>query len=161
MIGVDVTVRTMDSDTAEEKSVAILLAPGFSEEDVATCAGRLRHEGFRVWLISTAVGLVAGEHGLLLRPDLRLSQSAEIETPAVVVLPGGTRCTRALAVLPSVHELIQATLDAGGQVALLRDADAALKAMRLAHNWPPSQVLRQHGRSPAEFADRLLDYLLA
>lgn len=110
----------MDTTTMNRASpVVVLIATGFDELEVAGCLHPLREAGLRVALVGLTSGIIFGQHGLRVLPDVTLGQFHAAQwPPRLLVIPGGSGHAAALVADPRVHQLLQATLARQGQVAV-------------------------------------------
>lgn len=118
--------------------VLILLANRFNELSAIDTAIRLRKAEVHVVLVGLTAGVLLGQQGIAIRPDLSLSQLLLQEAhPAgqLLILCGDQECISTLLVDPRVHQLITGVLDAGGQVTspspLLKEVLTATGRLRL------------------------------
>ncbi len=119
-------------------TVLILLADRFNELFAINTTVRLRSADIQVVLVGLTAGLLHGQQGITIRPDLSLSQLLLQEAhPAgqLLILCGDQECVSTLLVDPRVHQLISSVLDAGGQVTspspLLKEVLTATGRLRL------------------------------
>jgi protein deglycase len=104
----------------KQASVLILIAAQCDEEFVVRCVCQIRQKGISAALVGLYPGPITGAHGVWLRPDLNLADmelTLHNRAPCILVLPGPHECTMKLLFNPRVHELIEATFQAGGLVA--------------------------------------------
>jgi putative intracellular protease/amidase len=153
----------MLANTAQAIKVFLLLTDGFAEEAIVTCCCRLRATGLPVDLVGPSSGLLKGEHGLWIRPDLSLNQLApEWSATAVshaLILAGGI-CSPRLMADPRVHRLIDQTLDAKGLVVILAPGAEVWTELvdRQANNG--SNLMVQSVGETAVFVETLINRLL-
>lgn len=100
----------------------VLVADGFNEQTAICCVRALRDAGIAVALVGLPAGLVTGNRGITLHPDLSLDELPLDVASALVVIPGGRRSATALLTDPRVHHLVEATAASGGKVAVLGTA---------------------------------------
>jgi putative intracellular protease/amidase len=109
-----------------DKTVLVLLAPGFEEADVVTITRTLRRAGIAVALVGLTAGPIRGNYGLALASDRTLNE-IELDVPAAVVLPGGTSSATHMAGDPRVHALLRRVVEAGAYVFALPPTFSVLK----------------------------------
>ncbi|MDT8304436.1 MAG: DJ-1/PfpI family protein [Anaerolineae bacterium] len=102
--------------------VLVLVADGFREMAVLPCVTSLRNAGVETLLVGLKAD-VRGAHGIAVTADTLLGELPPEPEETLVVIPGGLRCTRALLTDPRVHQLLEETLDHGGDVAVLAGAE--------------------------------------
>lgn len=100
----------------------VLVADGFDEQTAIYCVRALRDAGIAVALVGLPAGLVTGNRGISVQPDLSLDELPLDVSSALVVIPGGRRSAAALLTDPRVHDLVEATAASSGKVAVLGTA---------------------------------------
>lgn len=138
--------------------VLILLANRFNELFAINTAIRLRQAEVKVLLVGLTAGVLIGQQGIAIRPDLSLSQLLLQEAyPAgqLLILCGDQECISTLLVDPRVHQLITNLLDAGDQVTspspLLKEVLTATGRLRLDQAGqliPPGELLALESIGP-------------
>jgi hypothetical protein len=111
---------------SKKGQVSILIAPGFEEADVSAMTRTLRRSGLPVAVVGLAAGPIRGNYGLVLKPDVILSET-EPEFLSAVVLPGGIQGARRLNAEPRVHALLCQVISQGGYVMALEAAYTVLQ----------------------------------
>jgi putative intracellular protease/amidase len=109
----------------------VLVADGFDEHVAVCCLRLLRDAGIAAALVGLPAGLVTGNRGIAVSPDLSLDEVPAGCAADLVVIPGGRRSATSLLTDPRVHHLVEATASSGGKVAVL--GTAVESAQRLLH----------------------------
>jgi 4-methyl-5(b-hydroxyethyl)-thiazole monophosphate biosynthesis len=97
----------------KSKQVLVLLAPGFEEADGVAVIHALRQAGLAVAAVGLTANPVRGAFGMVLSPDLPIS-NVDVVPVRAVVLPGGAPGARLLQAEPRVQDLLEGILDQGG-----------------------------------------------
>lgn len=100
----------------------VLVADGFDEQTAICCVRAFRDAGIAVSLVGLGAGLVTGNRGISLHPDLSLDEVQPDVASTLVVIPGGRRSTASLLTDPRAHHLVEATAAGGGRIAVLGTA---------------------------------------
>jgi putative intracellular protease/amidase len=100
----------------------VLIAHGFDEHVAVCCLRLLRDAGIAVALVGLPVGLVTGNRGIAVSPDLSLDEVAPGGAADLVVIPGGRRSAGALLTDPRVHHLVEGAVAGGGTIAVFGTA---------------------------------------
>lgn len=137
----------------KKERIFVLLAAGFEETDVSTIIRTLRRAGFPVAVVGLTAGPIRGNHGLLLEPDVLLSET-EAACPQAVILPGGLQGARHLSVEPRVHALLRQVINQGGYIVALEAAYTVLRSSGVldeTEGWPALAPLCDwnEGRDPS------------
>ena len=120
------------------------------------CMKRLRAAGIEVRLVGLTAGLMTGIHGLTVRPDITLADLRTRKEYRLVIAPGCIQSALSLLVDPRVHELMAATMKAGGRVAVMGEAEEAfVQAGRLELLARPG-VVAQGKRETNDFVSLLV-----
>jgi putative intracellular protease/amidase len=141
-------------------NVFVLIAPGFEEDAVAACVRHMREAGLAVSLVSVSAGLVSSLHGLVMRSDLTLDQLRSAPPPRLVVVPGSVQCALALLVDPRVHRLFQLTVEHGGHVAVLFNAQSVLVQAGIPGPAAAASFIPQGNWDITQFVGRLVNLVL-
>jgi hypothetical protein len=147
----------------KQASVLILIAAQCDEEFAVRCVCQIRQKGISAALVGLHPGPITGAHGIWLRPDLNL---ADIEvtiithSPPILVLPGPYECTMKLLFNPRVHELIEATLGGGGQVAAVspKIRDLLVRSGLTVPEEDKNRFIFQEWLTAGEFIDQLVSW---
>jgi putative intracellular protease/amidase len=100
----------------------VLVADGFDEHVAVYCLRLLRDAGIAAALVGLPAGLVTGNRGIAVSPDLSLDEVPPGSMANFVVIPGRRRSAGALLTDPRVHHLVEEAVAAGGAVAVLGTA---------------------------------------
>src|SRR5687767_14553922 len=95
--------------------VLVPLAPGVEELEAVTVIDLLRRAGVEVVVAGLEPGPIRGSRGVVLLPDVLLTEVAT-ETFDLVALPGGLEGSRRLAENDWVKDALQRALAAGRRV---------------------------------------------
>ena len=139
-----------------QDTTIILINSGFEEESTITWLKRLRGLGLEAKLVGLTAGLLQGLNGLIVRPDMTLDGLETQKGCRLIVLPGSTESTRSMLADPRVHQLFAATTGAGGQVAVMGDAEEAFVQAGLLDFLADSAVKVQGGQDTAAFVNHLV-----
>ena len=109
------------------------MTDGLEETEAIGILCRLRQTGLCIKSVGLTSGLVAGAHGILLKPDLTLAdfESSALDMRAVkmVILTERNQGMVRLETEPRLHQLLLHTLMHGGYVAVDRDGQRIMKAI--------------------------------
>ncbi len=141
--------------------VIILVASGFEEGATIYCLDRLREAGIPVSLVSVSAGLISGSHGVAVRPDCTLGQLTMSPPPKIVLIPDGKKSVSALLADPRVHRLLAATIENDGTIAAMPAAAAMLGGMESEGETIVSSIITQSNASLDEFADQIINLIIA
>jgi hypothetical protein len=145
----------------DKHNAIILLAAGIEEEAVTYLVTRLRRKGMPVVLVSQSAGLVNGEYGMAIRPDCSLVEFKQMFALRLVVVPGTDRCASSLLADPRVHLLFSTVLDQGGRIAIMNNAEPAFGRAGLLELMADPACLLQGTNDDDDFADGLIDLMIA
>lgn len=137
------------------KHSIIMIAKGFDEEPTITCLNRLREAGLKVLLVGLTTHSVVGAHGVTIHPDYSLEELPIGREPRLMVIPGSNETAARLVTDPRVHRMIEATVRAGGLVAIFRRAESALAQAGLLEMLSKPYCLRQGSLDYASFCHDL------
>ena len=140
--------------------VLILATAQCDEEFVVRCLCQMRQKQIDVALVGLYPGLIAGIHGVWLRPDENLANVDAVlqgQSPRLLILPGPDHCTLQLLLNPRVSELIEMTLQDGGCVAAssAKTEEILLRSGLVLAERDPCFLFQEH-RPLATFIDQLL-----
>ena len=117
------------------RTIAVLLANGFEEEEFTEPQKRLIEAGATTKIVSRANGLVNGWYegswGHFFPIDQDLAETLAIDYDGLVV-PGGSRAVDKLAEEPHASRVIKAFVRAGAPVTIIGDAVGLLATLELA-----------------------------
>lgn len=137
----------------------ILLAPQFREGRTVYCMERLREAGISVSMVGLSAGLIAGYHGMAVRPDLTLSQLPETTGHKLLLIPDGKESVAVLFADPRVHQLIKTTVKNEGMVAAMPDAERLIEQAGLVTARSASQFVWKRDGDMKGFVTALIHYL--
>jgi protein deglycase len=109
------------------KCVLVPISDGVEEIEAITVIDILRRAGAEVIVAGLQDGPVTGRSNITLIPDMDLDAALRKGEYDLVVLPGGLPNAYTLRDDPRIVELVQKTAAAGGQVAAICAAPAALE----------------------------------
>lgn len=138
-----------------KNSIAILISPGFSENEVVHCLSRMRSIGLRISLVSVSTNLVKSQRGLSVAPDLALSEVANGQSFRMIIVPGDYECVTNLLTSPNFHVQVNQSLAGDGRVAVLAGAASALQQVT-PFATPSEQILYQHDQTIEQFCQELI-----
>ncbi len=141
---------------SEYGEVFILLASGFEEEATIFCLTQLREAGIFVSLVGASAGLIRGAHGVKVQPDATLRKVTAVSPPKLIIIPDGKRAVSMLLSDPRVHQLLAATTENNGQVAVM----PAVASM-LGELVTESSLIIQSNGSLDKFTNRLINWCTA
>lgn len=98
----------------------IVIANGFNETETIILLSMLRQARLCAKSVGLTNGLINGSHGILLMPDLTLTElehSLAQLTISLLALPGEESSLARLELDPRVHQLVRRTLEQGGIIA--------------------------------------------
>lgn len=154
----------LNDNKSQPVNALVVIVEGFDEVEAVVTLSTLRREGINTKSVGLTDGIIRGAHGILLKPDYTLtdlSQSMDILSINLVVLPGDVRNLAALEVDPRIHSLLGQLLTRGGIVAANIQSQPTLQMMLaqqyLADEHRASQMLfwRPADLSIAAFAQGL------
>ena len=138
--------------------VLILTADGFDETGAVHCLVRMREAGLPVSIVGISSGNVTSSHGISVRADRSLDQvMAEVNSPHLVVIPGGRRSALALQLDPRVSRLLQKVVARGGYLAMMWNAEEVLLGERHAALNESDHLLSQGEKSVELFTQQLIE----
>ncbi len=138
----------------------ILIAPQFDEVSVVQCIAQMRTRGISVSLVGLMSGLLNGSHGLVVHPDLTVSELEQMSLcerdGRLLVIPGGRESAALLFSDPRVHQICEAALKANGYVAALTTAQQVFVRSGCIDNQNPSRFLPQNDVETNVFLQELM-----
>ena len=141
-----------NQDHNYQRTVFVLLAHGFAEQETITCVENLRRMRVPVTLVGVTNGLVTGQYGLKIKPDCSLEDVRIGTLPQMLIIPNGIELY--LATDPRIHRLVNNILDNQGFVAAMSTAEPFL------YQYSGDKVRQFHlqgGMETAVFLDQLVD----
>lgn len=142
----------------QQNKILILLAAGFEETAVAYCLDNMREAGLPISLVGLSAGILKSWHGLAVRPDYSLDQLTPEAANRGIIVPGGPQCVSALLTDPRIHQLLDATLQRGGFVAVLATAVPAFTQSAFLSATSDKHLLHQGEMDIREFTGYLIDF---
>jgi hypothetical protein len=139
--------------------VYILLASTFDELFVVNCLCQMREERLAVSLVGLSAGLLNGLHGLIIKPDMSLTQLEQQSFTGIcptLVIPGGQACVMTLLADPRVHQLLATTLNAEGFVVAGAPVQEFLANIGTDSPGNRLNILVQDGLSPDDFIEYVI-----
>ncbi|MCB0177661.1 MAG: DJ-1/PfpI family protein [Anaerolineae bacterium] len=138
----------------------VLLADGFDEVPTITVITALRDAGLRTKLVGLRSKPTAGSHGIVLIPDLSLSQLLETRTSiSTLIVPGGGGHLERLRQDPRVNLILQRSTDSNvAFVTIGQGADKLLK--EYVGDGPQCLSLYAEGLRTNELGCQIVNWLL-
>jgi hypothetical protein len=154
-------------ESSQKKCALVLVVDGFEEREAIVFLSLLRQAGLCAKSVGLTSGLVSSAHGVLLMPDLTLSDLDHwADTPSIgaVVLPEGRQSLARLETDPRVHKLLRQVVAQDGQIVTSREGLRVPRAAGLwgdeleqVDNGPRVPVLlREPNQSPETLAQDLI-----
>jgi putative intracellular protease/amidase len=144
----------------QKNSCAILVSPGFTENEVVYCLSQMRALGLPILLVGTSTSLVKSQRGLSVAPDLALSELANGQSFRMVIIPGNYECVTNLLTSPDFHVQVNRSLAVDGRIAILTAAAGALHQIA-PFATPSEQILYQQDQSLELFCQQLIQIATA
>jgi hypothetical protein len=139
----------------------ILIANQFDEMAVIACLSGLRERGVGVSLVGIVPGCLRGHYGILLCPDVCLTELEALPGDGRygVLIPGRQENARLLWSDPRVHQLLERVLLGEGFVAALRPAQQLFVAGAMVggNGRFVSHLLAQNDVELSEFIQQLIE----
>ena len=105
----------------QKNSSAILVSPGFTENEVVYCLSQMRALGLPILLVGISTSLVKSQRGLSVAPDLVLSELANGQFFKMLIIPGSYECVTNLLTSPDFHVQVNRSLAGDGRVEMACD----------------------------------------
>lgn len=121
----------MNEKNSPQQCAFIVIANGFNETETVTLIHMLRQSRLCAKIVGLTNGLINGSHGILLMPDLTLTElerSLNQLTISLLALPGEEPSLARLELDPRVHQLVRRTLEQDGIIATAERGMQLLKA---------------------------------
>lgn len=144
----------------QKKNIAILISPGFTENEVVYCLSQMRASGLSTTLVGTTNSLVKSQHGLIVQPDLTLRELAALPAFNMVIIPGSYECVSNLLTSPDFHVQIEKSVAGNGHIAIFADAEGALKHVA-PFATPNEQIVYQQKQPLKSFCQQLIQTVTA
>ena len=141
-------------------NVAILISPGFAENDVVYCLSQMRAAGLPTSLLGASTQTTPGQHGLLVVPDYSLDELDSHVYFRLIIIPGSYECVTNLLMAPGFHTQVKeyGSLDgAHGRIAILTEAEKALQQAKLFVN-ASDKIWRQSDQTLESFCQQLIQF---
>ena len=139
-----------------QRSIVILLANGFVEQETVACVEKMRANNLSVLLVGVSAGLVTGQHGLKIKPDYSLEEiKSSPDLPQMIIFPNGIQTH--LSTDPRIHRLVEKIINDNGIVAAMSTAEPFISEYA-GDGQRPFQ--RQGGDTAVAFVERLVDMLV-
>jgi hypothetical protein len=141
-------------------NVAILIGPGFAENDVVYCLSQMRTAGLPTSLLGAAKQTTPGQHGLLVVPDYSLDELDSHIYFRLIIIPGSYECVTNLLMAPGFHKQVKeyGSLDGtNGRIAILTEAETALQQAKLFAN-ASDKIWRQNNQPLETFCQELIRF---
>ena len=150
----------ISTNHVQKNSIAILISPGFTENEVVYCLSQMRACGLPILLVGVSANLVKSHHGLSVAPDLALSDLANTPSFRMIIVPGSYECVTNLLVSPDFHVQVNKSLAGEGRVAILSGAASAMQQVA-AFATPTEQILYQQEQTLELFCQQLIQTVTA
>jgi hypothetical protein len=144
----------------QKNSIAILVSPGFMENEVVYCLSQMRACGLPISLVGVSSSLVKSQHGLTIQPDLALGDLANGPSFRMVIIPGSYECVTNLLTSPEFHAQINKSITGDGRIGILTSAEGALQQVALFAT-PTEQILYQQEQPLELFCQQLIQIATA
>lgn len=141
-------------------NVAILISPGFAENDVVYCLSQMRIAGLPTSLIGVSKQTTPGQHGLLVVPDYSFDELDSDFQFCLILIPGSYECVTNLLMAPGFHKQVKkfGSLDCdNGRIAILKEAETALKQANLFTN-PSVNIWHQNDQPLEAFCQQMIRF---
>ncbi len=139
-------------------NVAILIGPGFAENEVVYCLSQMRTAGLPTSLLGASKQTTPGQHGLLVIPDYSLEELDAETQFRLIIIPGGYECVTSLIMTPGFHSQIkeyQGLERPNGRIAVLTEAETALQQAKIFTD-SPDEILHQDNQPLEGFCQKLI-----
>lgn len=120
----------------------------------------MRQASLPVLLVSLSAGLVTGQHGVAVHPDLTLDQVNFSESAKLVIIAGGRQCANNLLTDPRVHRLLGSLPLANGVAGVMTTAVPAV-VQAYPPDTSPIQFVTQNDKNLEDFVTSLINLSLA
>jgi putative intracellular protease/amidase len=144
----------------QRNSSAILVSPGFTENEVVYCLSQMRARGLPTLLVGVSTNLVKSQRGLSVAPDLALSELANGQFFKLLIVPGSYECVTNLLTSPDFHVQVNRGLAGDGRIAILSAAAGALQQVAPFAS-PTEQILYQQNQTLELFCQQLIQIATA
>lgn len=138
-----------------KKNIAILISPGFTENEVVYCLSQMRAAGLATTLIGATNSLVKSQHGLIVQPDMALREMTPLPAFHMLIIPGSYECASNLLTFPDFHVQVEKSVAGGGHIAIFASAAGALKQV-VPFASPNEQILYQQQQPLESFCQQLV-----
>jgi putative intracellular protease/amidase len=146
----------MITENKHQRSIVILLANGFVEQETVACVEKMRANNLPVLLVGVSAGLVTGQHGLKIKPDYSLEEiKSNPDLPQMILFPNGIQTH--LSTDPRIHRLVEKIINDNGIVAAMSTAEPFISEYAADGQ---RQFQRQGGDTADVFIDQLVDMVV-
>jgi len=148
----------ISTNRTHNNNVAILISPGFTENDVVYCLSQMRTAGLPTSLLGVSKQTTPGQHGLLVVPDYSLDELDSDTQFRLIIIPGSYECVTNLLMTPGFHKQVKECrgLDSpNGRIAILSEAEAALQQANLLPD-TSDKILHQNNQPLETFCQQLI-----
>ena len=118
---------------ADPKCALLVMTDGLEETEAVGILCGLRQTGLCIKSVGLTSGLVTGAHGVMLKPDLTLtdfeSNTVDVQMVKMVIFTERNQGMARLESEPRLHYLLLHTLTHGGCVAVDRDGQRIIRAI--------------------------------
>lgn len=150
----------MTSTNRVHNNIAILISPGFAENDVVYCLSQMRMAGLPTSLVGISLKPTQGQYGLKIVPDYSLNALDSQTRFHLIIVPGSYECVTNIIMSPGFHEQIKkhgSLAYPNGRIAILAEAETALQQANVLVD-SPDKILRQGDLSLELFCQQLIRF---
>jgi putative intracellular protease/amidase len=145
-------------ENKHQRSIVILLANGFVEQETVACVEKMRANNLPVLLVGVSAGLVTGQHGLKIKPDYSLEEiksRPDLPLPQMILFPNGVQTH--LSTDPRIYRLVDDIVNDDGIVAAMATAEPFISGYV---GDGQGRFQRQGGDTAVVFVERLVDVVV-
>lgn len=131
-----------------QRCILMVITRGFNEEDAIHLISALREAGLCVKSLGMTSGLVSGQHGIYLMPDLTFSDLDDLarnSSISAVILPETRQCLTHLEADPRLHNFLRHVLSQSSQIVVNVEGRKFLKKISV---WDPGLIRSSNGAEP-------------
>ncbi|MCA9954046.1 MAG: DJ-1/PfpI family protein [Ardenticatenaceae bacterium] len=150
----------ISGNNTHKKNIAILISPGFTENEVVYCLSQMRAAGLSTTLVGATNSLVKSQHGLIVQPDLTLRELTPLPPFHMLIIPGSYECVSNLLTSPDFHFQVEKSVTGDGHVVIFNSAETALKQVA-PFATPTEKILYQQQQPLESFCQQLIHTLMA
>lgn len=141
-----------------QRKICILISNGFNHDEVFGLQTIFRQSGISIYLMGLIGEPVYSSDGLITTTDYTIDQlNGDGFKNQLLIIPGDPACTNYLLMDARVYRFILATLQAGGFVAVTKQAHEAVITIYQTLLLNNKSLVFQNGKKLESFARQLLD----